>query len=75
MIELTMPRLSMSMTEGELTEWLAPDGSEVAEGQAIYTIQSEKAVQEIPSPAGGILRHVAEVGQIYEVGVKLGEIH
>ena len=72
--ELTMPRLSMAMTEGELTEWLVPDGSEVTEGQPIYSIQSEKAVQEIESPTSGVLRHIGQIGQTYEVGVKIGEI-
>jgi pyruvate/2-oxoglutarate dehydrogenase complex dihydrolipoamide acyltransferase (E2) component len=74
MVELTMPKLSMSMTEGQLAEWLVADGAEVAEGQAIYTVESDKSTQEVESPASGTLTQIAQVGEIYEVGEKLGDI-
>jgi pyruvate/2-oxoglutarate dehydrogenase complex dihydrolipoamide acyltransferase (E2) component len=73
-IELTMPKLGMSMTEGELAEWLVPDGAQVAEGQPIYSVESDKSTQEVEAPAAGVLRQIAAAGETYEVGVKLGEI-
>jgi len=69
-----MPKLSMSMTEGQLAEWLVPDGAEVTEGQVIYTVESDKSTQEVESPASGTLKQVAKVGETYAVGEKLGEI-
>jgi len=74
MIELTMPKLGMSMTEGELAEWLVPDGAQVSEGEVIYSVESEKSTQEVEAPASGTLRQFASVGEVYEVGAKLGEI-
>lgn len=74
MTELTMPKLGMSMTEGELTEWLVADGAQVTEGQPIYSVESDKSTQEIEAPASGTLRQVAAAGETYEVGTKLGEI-
>ena len=74
MVELTMPKLSMSMTEGELAEWLVPDGAEVTEGQVIYTVESDKSTQEVEAPASGILKQVGKVGETYAVGDALGEI-
>jgi len=56
MIELTMPKLGMSMTEGELAEWLVPDGAQVSEGEVIYSVESEKSTQEVEAPASGTLR-------------------
>jgi len=69
-----MPKLSMSMTEGELAEWLVPDGAEVTEGQVIYTVESDKSTQEVEAPASGILKQVGKVGETYTVGDTLGEI-
>jgi pyruvate/2-oxoglutarate dehydrogenase complex dihydrolipoamide acyltransferase (E2) component len=73
-VELTMPKLDMSMTEGILAEWLVPDGSTVQEGQAIYSLENEKAMEEIAAPASGRLQQIAAAGTTYPVGTKLGEI-
>lgn len=72
--DIVMPQLAMSMTEGELTQWLVDDGAQVAEGQAIYVIEADKATQEIESPAAGTLRRLGQEGETYEVGTKIGEI-
>ena len=73
-MDLIIPQLAMSMTEGELTEWLAEDGAAVTEGQAIYAIEADKATQEIEAPVSGILRRIGQEGETYEVGTKIGEI-
>lgn len=52
---LTIPKLQMSSTEGTLAEWLVADGSTVEEGQAIYSLETDKSVQEIEAPASGKL--------------------
>jgi pyruvate/2-oxoglutarate dehydrogenase complex dihydrolipoamide acyltransferase (E2) component len=72
--ELTMPKLAMSMTEGELTEWLVEDGATVAAGQPIYSVEADKSTQEIEAPVAGVLRRIGVAGETYEVGVKIGEI-
>ena len=71
---LTIPRLEMAMTEGTLAEWLVADGQDVAEGQPIYVIETEKAAQDIDAPAAGRLSHKLPAGAIYEVGTEIGEI-
>ena len=72
--EITMPRLDMSMTEGVLAEWLVPDGAAVQEGQPIYSVENQKATEEVTAPASGRLQQVGVVGTTYAVGAKLGEI-
>jgi pyruvate/2-oxoglutarate dehydrogenase complex dihydrolipoamide acyltransferase (E2) component len=72
--DLILPQLAMSMTEGQLIEWLVEDGAAVAEGQAIYTIEADKATQEIEAPAAGVLRRIGEEGETYDVGTKIGQI-
>jgi pyruvate/2-oxoglutarate dehydrogenase complex dihydrolipoamide acyltransferase (E2) component len=73
-MRLKMPRLAISMEEGTLAQWLAEDGSTVTQGQAIYVVESEKSASEIPSPAAGILKHVAQVNSVYKVGEILAEL-
>ena len=73
-MDLIIPQLAMSMTEGELTEWLVEDGAAVTEGQAIYAIEADKATQEIEAPVSGTLRRIGQEGETYEVGTKIGEI-
>ncbi len=72
--QVLLPKLGFSMTEGELIEWLATDGARVTEGEPLYALESEKAVQEIEAPASGRLRIVAAIGETYEVGTLLAEI-
>lgn len=73
-VQLTIPRLEMAMTEGVLTEWLVADGAEVKEGDPIYTLETNKAVQEVHAPASGRLKQKVKAGETYAVGTDIGEI-
>lgn len=55
-MEITIPRLGWSMEEGMFGEWLKEDGDLVEAGDAIFTLESEKALQEVESIDGGVLR-------------------
>lgn len=72
--QVLLPKIGFAMNEGTLTEWLVPDGSEVSEGQPLYTFESDKSVQEVESPASGKLKIIAQPGETYEVGAVLAEI-
>lgn len=69
-----LPKIGFSMADAELSEWLVADGGQVVEGEPLYSIESEKSVQEIESPATGTLRVLAAIGESYPVGHLLGEI-
>lgn len=73
-IQVCLPKIGFSMNEGTLSEWLVADGAEVAEGQAIYALESDKSVQEVESPATGTIRIIAAVGGTYPVGTVLAEV-
>lgn len=72
--EVRIPKLGMSMTEGVLVEWLVDDGAIVEEGAPIYTLETDKANQEVESPASGKLRIIAKVGETYAVGELVAHI-
>ena len=73
--KLTMPQWGFSMTHGKIGEWLAAEGSEVASGDHVLEIETEKAVGVVESPVSGTLRrHVALPGQEIPVGGLLAVI-
>jgi pyruvate/2-oxoglutarate dehydrogenase complex dihydrolipoamide acyltransferase (E2) component len=74
MTKILFPKIGFSMEEGKLVEWLVADGAHVLSGQPIYTMESEKSVLEIESPATGRLKTEATAGETYQVGAVLGEI-
>jgi len=55
-IEVTIPRLGWSMDEGTFGAWLKVDGEFVQAGEAIFTLESDKAVQEVESVDAGVLK-------------------
>jgi pyruvate/2-oxoglutarate dehydrogenase complex dihydrolipoamide acyltransferase (E2) component len=73
-VEILLPKLGFSMSEGSIAEWLVPDGSLVTEGVPLYSIESEKSVQEIEAPASGKLRILVQPGATNPVGTILGVI-
>ena len=72
--QVLLPKLGFSMNEGLLSEWMVDDGAEVAEGQLIYALESDKSTNEVESPASGRIKIIAQVGETYEVGTVLAEI-
>lgn len=73
-MELLLPKIGFSMTEGVLAEWLVADGDTVKEGQAIYALESDKSTQEVEAPASGVIRITSTIGETYQVGDILGAI-
>jgi pyruvate dehydrogenase E1 component beta subunit len=54
-IEVLMPALSPTMTEGKLTRWLKQEGDQVSAGDAIAEVETDKATMEIEATADGTL--------------------
>jgi pyruvate dehydrogenase E2 component (dihydrolipoamide acetyltransferase) len=71
-----LPKLGLS-GRGELTQWKVEVGDEVAAGDAIATLESEKATAEVESPADGVLllKYVDEGEEIdIEVGTPIAAV-
>lgn len=73
-VEILVPKLGFSMSEGELSEWLVADGTAVEAGAPLFTLESDKSATEIEAPASGTLRILKPAGETYEVGTVLGTI-
>jgi pyruvate dehydrogenase E2 component (dihydrolipoamide acetyltransferase) len=55
-IEIVMPKLGWTMEEGVLAEWIKHDGDKVEPGDIVFTVESDKALQEVEAFDRGILR-------------------
>ena len=71
---IRIPRVSVAVSEAELTELLVEDGQHVEEGTSIYVIATEKAEQEIEAGASGTVLWTGRVGTVYDIGVEIGVI-
>lgn len=66
--EMVVPTVGESITEVTLASWLKKDGEYVKLDEIIAEVDSDKATFELPAEASGILRHVAQEGDVLEIG-------
>lgn len=71
---ILLPKLGFSVDEGTLAEWFVADGASVTAGQPLYSMESDKSVQEIEAPCSGVLRILEAAGGTFKVGTVIGEI-
>jgi pyruvate dehydrogenase E2 component (dihydrolipoamide acetyltransferase) len=75
--DVTMPRLSDSMEEGTILKWLVAVGDEVARGQEIVEIETDKANMMFESDASGTLVEIVvsegETVPLGEVIARIGD--
>src|SRR2546423_520064 len=74
-IQITMPPMGESVTEGTILEWLKQVGDEVEADEGIVEVSTDKVDAEVPSPATGVLTKIlVEPDETVPVGTVLGEI-
>src|SRR5690606_32073620 len=70
----TLPDLGEGLQEAEIREWHVAEGDEVEVDQPLLSVETEKAVVDIPSPrAGRVARLFVAAGDILQVGDPLAE--
>ncbi len=74
MPEVIMPKMGDGMEEGILLSWLKKDGEQVAEGDVIAEIQTDKSAVEIEAEGSGMLRTQVPEGQTVPVGAVIATI-
>lgn len=75
LVEVEMPQMGVSVTEGTVVEWKLAIGDPVVAEETICEITTDKIDTELPAPASGVLREiVVQVGETVEVGTVLARI-
>ena len=57
--EVKLPRLGQGMEAGTVTRWLKSEGDQVAKGEPLYEIDTDKVTQEVESDFAGVLLKIA----------------
>ena len=73
-VEIRIPTLGESVSEGVIVRWIKADGDAVAMDEPLLELETDKASVEIPAPRAGVLRIVKPVGEHVEVGDVVGRI-
>src|SRR5438128_6863280 len=74
-VDVVMPQMGVSVSEGTITRWLKQEGEQVEADEPLLEIATDKVDTEGPSPASGTLTQIlVQEGETVEVGTKLGQI-
>jgi 2-oxoglutarate decarboxylase len=74
-LDIEMPAMGESVSEGTILEWAKQVGDSVAEDEPLVEISTDKVDAEMPSPASGTLTEIlAEAGETVTVGQVLGRM-
>jgi 2-oxoglutarate dehydrogenase E2 component (dihydrolipoamide succinyltransferase) len=74
-VEVSMPKMGESITEGTVIEWIKKPGDTVEMDEALLEIGTDKVDTEVPSPAAGVLTEIkVEEGDTVDVGTIIAVI-
>jgi 2-oxoglutarate dehydrogenase E2 component (dihydrolipoamide succinyltransferase) len=75
MIEIKVPPLGESITEATVSRWMKQEGDEVAVGDTLVELETDKITVEVPALNAGVLsKHVKAEGDVVQLAEVLGHI-
>jgi len=74
-LQISMPEMGESVTEGTVLKWHKQEGDPVAEGETVIEVSTDKVDAEVPAPGGGtITKHLVQPDDTVQVGQALAEM-
>src|SRR3954470_5605025 len=74
-VDVVMPQMGVSVSEGTITKWLKTEGEQVEADEPLLEISTDKVDTEVPSPGSGTLTQIlVPEGETVEVGTVLAVI-
>src|SRR5919205_2629795 len=74
-VDVVMPQMGVSVSEGTITKWLKQEGEQVEADEPLLEISTDKVDTEVPSPGAGTLTQIlVQEGETVDVGTKLAVI-
>lgn len=75
MVDVTMPQLGETVTEGTIIRWFKQVGDSVEVDEILFEISTDKVDSEVPAPVAGVVTEIlAGEGDVVEVGQVLARI-
>ncbi|MEO6590452.1 MAG: biotin/lipoyl-containing protein, partial [Pyrinomonadaceae bacterium] len=72
-VEVVMPQMGESITEGTISKWHKAVGDKIERDEPLLEISTDKVDAEVPAPAAGILLEIRhQEGETVEVGTAVG---
>ncbi|MCW2736702.1 biotin/lipoyl-containing protein, partial [Nocardioides sp.] len=71
-LAIRMPKMSMTMTEGEVSTWMVKVGDEVANGDVVCEVMTDKVDMEVESTVSGTLVEIVVESGTVAVGEPIG---
>jgi pyruvate dehydrogenase E2 component (dihydrolipoamide acetyltransferase) len=72
-IQVLMPKIGLTMTEGKIVEWKKREGEWVNKGEILFVFETEKVAFEVEAPQSGFLAKIlAHVDEIVPIGGVVG---
>src|SRR3954447_1549578 len=74
-VEITMPAMGESVSEGVILEWAKQPGDPIEADETIVEISTDKVDAEVPAPASGVMEEIlAQPGDTVNVGQVIGRM-
>src|SRR6266511_918694 len=74
-VDVVMPQMGVSVSEGTITKWMKQEGEQIEADEPLLEISTDKVDTEVPSPGSGIVTQIlVPEGETVEVGTKLAVI-
>jgi 2-oxoglutarate dehydrogenase E2 component (dihydrolipoamide succinyltransferase) len=73
-VEVKVPSVGESITEGTIARWLKQDGAGVRSGDPLFELETDKATTEVPAQASGRLKITVPEGKTVPVGAVVATI-
>jgi len=74
-VEVVMPQMGVSVSEGTITKWLKQTGDTITADEPLLEISTDKVDTEVPSPATGVIQKIiTQEGETVEVGTVIALI-
>ena len=74
-VDVVMPQMGVSVSEGTITKWLKQVGEVIEADESLLEISTDKVDTEVPSPASGVVTQIlVQEGETVDVGTKLAVI-
>ncbi|MFM8933698.1 MAG: 2-oxoglutarate dehydrogenase complex dihydrolipoyllysine-residue succinyltransferase [Gemmataceae bacterium] len=74
-IDIKVPSVGESVSEGVLSRWLVKSGDSVRAKQPLFELETDKASQEIPAPANGTVELLVKEGEKVPVGAVVARLN
>ena len=74
-VDVVMPQMGVSVSEGTITKWSKQVGDSIAADETLLEISTDKVDTEVPSPASGVISEIlVQEGETVGVGTVLARI-